>query len=160
MEFRHPADQVRLCVSQLLRWGTRVDVRRSMRGPTGQDLSATDTWLLGAIVEQAPLRVGDLAVWQGVDKSTVTPQLRRLEERGLVSRRPDPADRRAVLVSATARGRRVLEEIHAAGVALFESVLAEWSPAEQQQLADLLTRFTDQLVERLAGERAPDDRCE
>src|SRR5687768_3865131 len=105
------AEQVRLSVSQILRWATRSDVRSSMRGPTGQDLSLTDIWLLGAVVEQGPLRAGDLAVWQGVDKSTVTPQLRRLDEAGLVTRSPDPDDGRATLVSATARGLRVLEEM-------------------------------------------------
>ena len=147
-----------MCVSQILRWGTRVDVRQSMRGPSGRDLSATDTWLLGAIVEQGPLRVGDLAVWQGVDKSTVTPQLRRLEDRELVRRRPDVEDRRAALVTATARGRRVLEEIHTAGATLFASVLADWAPSDREQLAELLTRFTDQLTEKLAGESPPRHR--
>lgn len=153
------AEQVRLSVSQILRWATRSDVRSSMRGPTGQDLSLTDIWLLGAVVEQGPLRAGDLAVWQGVDKSTVTPQLRRLDEAGLVTRSPDPDDGRATLVSATARGLRVLEEMHGAGAALFSDVLRSWSATDRDQFARLLSRFSEQLVKQLAARTArPESR--
>src|ERR671931_325075 len=39
----------------------------------------------------------------------MTNRLDRMEEAGLVRRRPDPADRRGVLVELTAQGRRVID---------------------------------------------------
>jgi hypothetical protein len=44
------------------------------------------------IITRGPVRVSELASWQGVDKPTVTPQVHRLEQRGVVSRHGDPAD--------------------------------------------------------------------
>lgn len=61
----------------------------------------------------------------------------RLEAGGLVSRRRDPDDRRAVLVTLTARGRREAGRVLAARAALLESVLAGLSAGERRALAGL-----------------------
>jgi DNA-binding MarR family transcriptional regulator len=53
-----------------------------------------------------PTRAGALAALTGLRPSSMSNYLRRFEERGLVRRRTDPADRRASLVSLTATGRR------------------------------------------------------
>ena len=137
--------EVQAAVSRILRWASRADVRRALAGPTGRELSPTDTWLLGAVVEHGPMRASDLAEWQGVDKSTVTPQLRRLEERDLVVRSPDETDRRAALLTGTERGHRVLEEISAAGAAVFAGVMASWSATDRAKFAALLGRFAEEL---------------
>lgn len=144
--------QVRVAIAAILRWASRGEVRRALSG-SGNGLSPTDTWLLGAIVEQGPMRATDLAQWQAVDKSTITPQLRRLEERGLVTRRPDPADRRAVLITTTPCGQAALERISNAGVAVFNDILRTWPSPDRDALAALLTRLTEQLPEPPARRR-------
>ena len=128
-----------------MRWASRGDVRRKLLGPAGKDLSPTDVWLLAAIDEQGPVRVSDLAAWQGVDKSTTTTQVRRLEVPGLVVRKPDPADRRAVLLTVTPRGRRARRRMAAAGAAVIQQILEGWSDDDRQTLGALLTRLADQL---------------
>ena len=80
-----------------------------------------------------------------MDKSTISTQVRRLEERDLVVRRPDPADRRAVLFSATTRGRRLRRRMDAAGATLFVELLHGWTDADRQALGTLLDRFSRQL---------------
>jgi DNA-binding MarR family transcriptional regulator len=53
-----------------------------------------------------PTRVGELAALTGLRPSSMSNYLRRFEERDIVRRRPDASDRRASLVSLTAKGRR------------------------------------------------------
>src|SRR6266581_1885803 len=52
-----------------------------------------------------------LAQHLGVDRTVMTYLLDSLAEAGLIERRPDPADRRARRVVATARGRVLLDEL-------------------------------------------------
>lgn len=132
-------------VVQLLRWAGRGEVRRALLGSAGQGLSANDVTLLRAIAADGPVRASDLADAQGVDKSTISVQVRRLEQRGLVTRRADPADRRAVLLSATTAGRRVRRAMNAAGARLYDEVLCDWPDDEREALAWLLSRFVAEL---------------
>ncbi|MFC7925725.1 MarR family winged helix-turn-helix transcriptional regulator [Microbacterium laevaniformans] len=58
--------------------------------------------------------VSGLGVELGLDSGTLSPLLRRLEERGLVSRRRDADDERVVRVELTAAGRDTHAEVVAA----------------------------------------------
>jgi len=128
-----------------MRWAHRGDVRRSLLGTAAEMLSTTDITLLRAITAHGPVRASDLASWHGVDKSTVTPQVRRLQERGLVARQDDPADKRAALLTATDDGRRKLAEIDDIGVRLFERALDGWSGDDRRTLAALMQRLVADL---------------
>ena len=92
------------------------------------------------------MRAFDLAAWQGVDKSTITPQVHRLAERGLVARRGDPGDRRAALLTVTDHGRRKLQEMDESGVRLFERALDSWSGDDRRALATLMRRLAAELA--------------
>ena len=142
-----PGNRVLAAVTEIVRWAGRTGVRARLLGAAGQELSVNDVHLLHIIVTNGPLRVSDLAESQGVDKSTITPQVRRIEERDLVTRRPDPTDRRAVLLSATARGRRIRNQMDKAGAAVFDDVLRDWPDDDRTALTDLLGRFARQLSE-------------
>jgi DNA-binding MarR family transcriptional regulator len=142
-----PAEQVQAAFTELMRWAHRGDVRRSLIGAAAQTLSTNDITLLRTIATRGPVRVSDLASWQGVDKSTVTPQARRLEERGLVARRGDPGDKRAVLLTATDVGRQTLQEMDKVGVRLFERALDGWSNSDRRAFAALMQRFVDELAD-------------
>src|SRR5690554_5821166 len=69
----------------------------------------------------APVPLKTLAEGQGCVPSNMTTLIARLENEGLVSRTPDPDDRRSVLASLTPlgaertdAGERVLEQVHRA----------------------------------------------
>lgn len=64
----------------------------------GQDMVLIELW------QSDGLRGGELAWRLGVEPPTVTKMLRRLEESGLVERRPDPSDARSFRVHLTDRG--------------------------------------------------------
>jgi DNA-binding MarR family transcriptional regulator len=71
----------------------------------------------------------------------MTNRIDRLEEAGLVSRRPDPQDRRGTLVRLTAKGKALIDAAAAAHVANEERLIAGLSAREQLQLADLLRKL-------------------
>jgi MarR family transcriptional regulator, lower aerobic nicotinate degradation pathway regulator len=147
--------RIQAAVTRIVRWAGRSDVRRRLLGAAGRGLSAVDVNVLRTVVASGPLRISELAEWQGVDKSTMTPQVRRLEERGLVERQLDPQDRRGVLVRATPRGRRVRSRMDAEGAAVFDNILRDWSLADRTVLADLLERFARELGEQPIGRTPP-----
>jgi MarR family transcriptional regulator, organic hydroperoxide resistance regulator len=59
----------------------------------------------------APMPMGELAKVLACDNSNITWITDRLEERGLVERRPAARDRRVKLVALTPAGRQVREEM-------------------------------------------------
>ena len=67
--------------------------------------------LLSAIEDQGAARISDLAALDHCSQPTMTTQVRRLEDAGLVSRITDPADARAVLISITTEGTDVLARV-------------------------------------------------
>lgn len=75
--------------------------------------------VLNALAEQPgntqPLRTqAALAQSIGADKSRIIGVLDELQERGLIERRPDPADRRVHLLALTEAGGRLRESVRAA----------------------------------------------
>jgi MarR family transcriptional regulator, organic hydroperoxide resistance regulator len=60
--------------------------------------------VLVALWERDSQGVGDLAFTLGMDLGTLSPMLKRIEKKGLVSRRREPADERRVFVSLTPKG--------------------------------------------------------
>jgi DNA-binding MarR family transcriptional regulator len=85
----------------------RVDlarVARRLRQEAGTGLSPSLTSALASVERCGPLTPSELAGLERVQRPTVTRLLVRLEELGLVSRTPDPADRRSTLISVTPAG--------------------------------------------------------
>jgi len=73
-----------------------------------------------------------------VGSGTMTHRLDRLEQRGLVRRRPDPEDRRGVRVRLTARGRSRVDAAFADLLDRERTLLASLDPHQQAALAALL----------------------
>lgn len=74
-------------------------------------LTLTQGSVLRELVADGPRRMSALAELEGVRMPSMTDVVSRLERLGLVSRAPDPADRRAVLVEVTPEGRRFYGEL-------------------------------------------------
>src|SRR5919204_4420718 len=64
-----------------------------------------------------------LARWVLLSSGGMTSRLDRMEEAGLVARRPDPSDRRGVLIELTARGRKVIDAAIDAHLALYKELV-------------------------------------
>lgn len=78
-----------------------------------------------------------------VTTASITSLLDTLEGRGLVERRPDPQDRRRLLVTITPEGRTIVDRFLPQVVALQTAVMANLSEPERQQLRDLVAKVND-----------------
>lgn len=96
-----------------------------------------------------------LAERLGVEPMTVSGYVERLEERGLVERRLDPADRRAKCVHVTDAADKLLKEARAIAASVLDDVLAETDPVERAALERTLKGMRGRLQGMLGcGERA------
>jgi len=75
------------------------------------------------------------------DRPNITRILDKLQQKGLVERRPDPADRRIHRLYATAEGHALLQELIPSVLKLRKQMFGALSPAEQKTLRDLLDRL-------------------
>jgi DNA-binding MarR family transcriptional regulator len=91
-------------------------------------------------------RMSDLAIAMGVDPSTITRAMHRMEAAGLASRRSMPADGRVVAAHLTAEGRRLHDLVAHRRAELIRAALVDLTPEEQERLADLLERFLGSLI--------------
>lgn len=103
-------------------------------------LTAVMAKTLWQIEPSATPSMRQLAADLGCDPSTVTFLADRLQEKGLITREIDPANRRAKIVTLTGHGREVRRRIGTA--MLTRSSVAGLSAAEQRQLRRLLTKLT------------------
>ena len=104
-----------------------------------------ETWtfdVLSALrrVDGEQLSPGQLLAQTLVTSGTMTNRIDRLEERGLVRRRPDPTDARSVRVQLTAAGRRRVDAALKDLVAREHAILGSLDEAERASLAGLLRR--------------------
>ena len=118
--------------------------------PDGPALDRGAYLLLGQIAEAHPKRLSVLAEDVSLDLSTVSRQVTALEAIGLVSRMPDPTDRRACLIGATPTGHEVLADNRERWQAAQHELLSDWTPAERGEFARLFSRFNDALARREA----------
>ena len=73
--------------------------------------------------------------------SGTTKRLDRLEQAGLITRTPDPNDRRGTLITLTPKGLRLIDSVTEAHLDNERRLLGALSEAEQRRLADLLRKL-------------------
>lgn len=89
----------------------------------------------------------------GIDRSYLVGVLDELEERRLIERRRDPADRRRHLVTLTEAGREALKELRAMYKRFEKQFLSPLDAAERATFQALLGRIAAHHDERFAGSR-------
>jgi DNA-binding MarR family transcriptional regulator len=92
-----------------------------------------------------PIRLSELNRHVLLSQPALSRLVDRLAERGLVERRPDPADGRGVRLALTEDGRAVQRQIgrqHARGVA--RAMTAELHPGELRQLETICLKLAGQ----------------
>lgn len=125
MLMRHYKTQVGPCVADLPRGGRGYQ-------------------LLYTVVCKAMPNQSRLADYLGIDRSVLPYVIDDLVEAGLVERQPDPADRRARKVVATALGVETFRTLQERVTAAEEAALTALQPAEQKQFRSLLSRLARQ----------------
>jgi DNA-binding MarR family transcriptional regulator len=103
-----------------------------------RELSRTAASVLATLRDIGPRRITELAESEGIAQPTVTTLVGRLERDGLVERRPDPADARAVLVQLSGAGLERLDAMRAAREVVLERRLSALTEHEREVLANAL----------------------
>lgn len=109
--------------------------------------------VLSSLRRQGPpytLSAGELARSVLLTCGAMTHRLDRLQERGLVERRPSAEDRRSVLVTLTEQGLALTEEALARRLADVRALVGVLGEAERDLLEALLRRLTAALEETTA----------
>jgi DNA-binding MarR family transcriptional regulator len=113
------------------------------------DLNDFDFAMTSMLRAQGPVSPSAVSAWTGMAPTTVSGVLRRLEQRGLVDRRPNPADGRSHLVglteaglAATRRAQRAFDE----ALAAVHDHLGDRLPSVRARVQDL-----DDAVRAAAG---------
>jgi DNA-binding MarR family transcriptional regulator len=107
-----------------------------IRLPSVRRFSFSTLSVLHTLSRNGLLRLTDLTATEQLKQPAITSLVARLERDGLVSRRRDPRDGRAVLLSLTREGRQIVRSRHADRTA---------------RLSRLADRLNDQEREVLAG---------
>jgi MarR family transcriptional regulator, organic hydroperoxide resistance regulator len=105
--------------------------------------------VLSVLWEQDGLTPGEIARRLQAATPTIVNTATRMEEAGLVVRRPDPADARLVRLYLTPRGRAVSEPVRDARAELEQHATATLTPAERDHLRTALVKMIAQLQDDL-----------
>jgi len=118
--------------------------QRATLPPLAADLqlSPAQCHVLHLIEPDRPIPMGQLAETLACDASNVTGLVDRLESRGLVRRRPSPADRRVKVLVLTQTGCR-LRALLLHRMTAPPAALERLSPREQRALVRILTRLLE-----------------
>ena len=76
-----------------------------------------------------------------MDAATMQGVIKRLASRNLIKRRPDPDDRRRLIVSLSSEGYELVNTLVSSGSDITAQTLEPLCPAERKQFLDLLTKL-------------------
>jgi DNA-binding MarR family transcriptional regulator len=127
-------------LSRISRLARHLD-RERRSAFAAHDLEPWEFDVLAALRRQgAPYELSPGALLRAtlVTSGTMTNRIDRLEEAGLVRRRPDPQDKRGVLVTLTATGRSRVDDALADLLKAERALLASLPAESRGALADLL----------------------
>jgi DNA-binding MarR family transcriptional regulator len=116
------------------------------------DLNLSEASLLAFVEESGPLTQTRLAERLGLGRAATGSVIDALETRGVVSREPDPDDRRVWLVTVTAAGKELVAEVTKRDTVLRKELRSGISRDERHQLADLLVRLGHNLAAVLVAD--------
>jgi DNA-binding MarR family transcriptional regulator len=120
---------------------TIVRTARRLRQEAGTDLSPSLTAALSTVERHGPMTPSELASRERIQRPTATRVVARLADEGLVERTRDPQDGRSALVSATPAARALLAELRTRKTAFLAERLEALDPddlAVLDRAADIL----------------------
>jgi DNA-binding MarR family transcriptional regulator len=110
----------------------------------GQELLLMQLW------DRDSQTQADLVRALRLDASTVTRMVGRLEQQDIIRRRASPKDGRAVIISLTARGKRLRGKVERVWQELEDATVREMSPRQRQEFLRGLRRIAAALADHPA----------
>ena len=114
-------------------------------------ITASQYTALTALERQSNLTSAQLARGSFVTAQSMADMVTSLEEQGVITRRRDPADRRRLVLSLTARGRRLLERYRPKVAAVEQQMLGTLSARQAADLRRYLLACREGLANEALG---------
>ncbi|MDX3537506.1 MarR family transcriptional regulator [Streptomyces sp. MB09-01] len=95
-----------------------------------------------------PMIARAVAALRGCSRAAMSNMLAKLEKRGLVTREPSPADRRATLIHLTPQGAQLVDEIFPQRLSLEAGLLSEIPQEQQEQIIESLDVLLTAMIRR------------
>lgn len=115
--------------------------------------------LLKLIALNGHHQVGEVAEFLGVSSPAASKNIDKLERLGLVIREHSKGDRRAVMLTASQKGRRLVKKYETLKAERLAPVLARFRPEQIDEMAHLLERFSVLLFDTEKSEEGFCLRC-
>jgi len=132
---------------------------RILREVSAPPLTLSQFHLLKLMSLDGHRQVGEVAGFLGVSAPAATKTIDKLERLGLITRKHSTEDRRAILLSPSAKGLRLVDRYMNAMNRRLAPVLKEFSRTEIARLTDLLERFALCLIGQDKNENDMCLRC-
>ncbi|MGJ7459314.1 MarR family winged helix-turn-helix transcriptional regulator [Halomonas sp. RA08-2] len=139
-----PLTQASALPGNLLRRCHQISVAIFLRKCEAYHLTQLQYIILCALEEKGPIDQITLGGHTALDRNTVTVVIRKLEERGLVTRQRNPKDRRSLLVTLTEEGKRLRHAAEPAVDEVQKEILAPLGESERETLCRLLQTLADE----------------
>lgn len=109
-------------------------VRRVRAAGASQDVSLTESAVMGRLDRDGPATIADLARAESMKPQSMGATIASLEDRGFVERSPHPTDGRQVHIALTRKGAAVRKTTRDAKRTWLAHAVAQLDEAEQQVL--------------------------
>lgn len=111
--------------------------------------------VLSTLQTNGPQRMTTISRHLGIGKPTLSRQLSTLAERGFITKKADPDDGRALVISLTEEGRERLEAAQKERSERYLDMLSPWTLEEIQTLSGLLSKLNRTYAEYDDAPRTP-----
>ena len=139
---------------ELLRAIMRAN-RTARLGPEPEEMPGWKFAVLNLLAREGEQRLGQVAAHLEVDPSVASRQVAMLEQLGHVTRRPDPADRRAQLLAISPAGLAARDGYLAMRAQWVDEALRGWDDAEVAHLVTRLKQLVGDLHCAIAAHQRP-----
>ncbi len=148
---RAESTRIRSAMTTLIQTTHHPSVALHLKNHVGGDFDKSDLALLKRVVasSEGQPRLGDLAERLGVEPSSISRKVAKLEQLGLVERHADPDDKRAQRLRVTKKGRTALDRSAECFEAIFSGATASWTSQERTAFTAQLERFAKNVAEQL-----------
>lgn len=145
---------LRLSLASIVHWADSTGVRRDVMARVSFPVDDMGMFLVvNQLSYNGAMRPVELSLALGMTPTNMSKIVGRLVNAGLVVRVAAPDDDRGVLVALTDEGRRIGERIMSTAESNMRTLLADWSPAEIDDLRRMMARLAR--VHRSVSGRRP-----
>jgi len=144
---RSSLDEVDRALTVLMSRESKVNAYERLATRAGLDLDPQSTWMLLRLNEHSDGDLDQVARVQGMSSDALAPLIRALSDRGLATPAAMDGGSGSAPVTLTDQGRIYATALVTAQREVLADMVGDWSPEEHTELATLLTRLANQLVD-------------